>query len=120
MALTLTQAAQVRHFLGIPDGLEVWVSFEAQLAATSAENLVIVIDLLAKLAAIDTQLASAPSRLKAIKVGSITLSQFGEIEGLRAEGRRLASRLASVYGISPVYDVFGEGGDSMGGVIPLG
>lgn len=121
MALTLTQAAQVRHYLGIPDGLEVWVSFEGQLAAISAENQTIIVGLLASLAAIDAQLASAPSRLKALKVGSIELSGFGEIDGLRAEGRRLVGRLCSLFGLTaPAFDVFSEGGDSMGGVIPLG
>lgn len=122
MALTATQKAQVRFYLGMQDNLqEAWLSFTSQLNTLTAEGEVIVADLIDKLAAIDDQLEQAPSRLKALKVGSIELSGFGEIEGLRAEGRRLVGRLCSMFGISaPLADVYGEGSGSMGGVIPLG
>lgn len=122
MALTSTQKAQVRFYLGVQDGLqEAWLGFTSLLSTLTVEGEALVVDLLGKLAAIDDQLEQAPSRLKALKVGSIELSGFGEIEGLRAEGRRLVGRLGAMFGIyEPVADVYGEGGGSMGGVIPLG
>lgn len=122
MALTATQQAQVRHYLGVPDDLkEAWIGFYSQLTTLSAEGQVIVSDLLDKLQAIDDQLEQAPSRLKAWKVGSIELPHFEEIQGLRSEGRRLVGRLCAVFGLSEPYaDVYGEGGSAMGGAIPLG
>lgn len=123
MAFTATQKANVRYYLGYPDQFrDVGSTLESGLAGgLSAEGETIVIALLASLAAIDSNLTSALARLKALKVGSIELPGFGEIQALRSEGRRLAARLATIFGVEVQSDVFAEGGSaSSGGFIPLG
>lgn len=127
MALTDTQKAQVRFYLGYQDQFRnMNTTLESQLSAgLSAEAEVIVGATLVSLAAVDTQLTAAHGRLKALKVGSITLTGDGEVKALRSEGRMYVGRIASLYGVQPINDVYAEaagGGaaSSMGGVIPLG
>lgn len=124
MAFTEEQKANVRYYLGFQDQFrDVNTTLESQLSGgTSAEGETIVIAILASLADIDTRLSAAPDRLKAKKVGSIDLPGPDEIHMLRSEGRRYVGRLASIFGVAPKDDVFGDGYgiSSMGGLIPLG
>jgi len=62
--------------------------------------------ILAELKDIDSKLENAHGRLKAIKVGSIMLPVRNEINTLRSEGRRHASRLATIFGVEIRHDVF--------------
>lgn len=124
MAFTSQEKANVRYYLGFQDQFrDVNTTLESQLAGgTSAEGETIARALLTSLAAADTSLAASHGRLKAIKVGPIELSAETEIRMLRAEGRRFVGRLASLFGVDPRADVFGEGAgsSSMGGLVPLG
>jgi hypothetical protein len=123
MALTDAQKAKVRFYLGYQDQFrDMNTTLESQLdAGLSADAETLVTATITQLESVDTKLVAAHTRLKAIKVGSITLSGDGEIMALRSEGRRFVGRLASLYGVQPISDVFAEGGaSSMGGVIPLG
>jgi hypothetical protein len=123
MAFTALQKAQIRYYLGFPDQFrDIHTILESQLnGSISTESETIIVGLLADLAAVDAALVSARSRLKAHKVGSIELNDM-ELEQLRSEGRRFVARLASIFGIEPMQDIYSPGGSggSSGGVIPLG
>jgi hypothetical protein len=127
MALTDAQKASVRFYLGYQDQFRnMNTALESQLSAgLSSDAETLVIATLANLAAVDAQLLTAHGRLKAMKVGSITLTGDGEVMALRSQGRLYVGRLAAMYGVQPLNDVYAEaagagGASSMGGVIPLG
>lgn len=123
MALTGTQKAQVRLYLGYQDqDRQLSTELESQLGSISTEAETLVIGLLASLLDIDAKLLSAHGRLKALKVGSIELPGAGEIETLRSEGRRFVGRLAVIFDVEPLHDVFSDGdaASSVSAVIPLG
>lgn len=121
MSFNPTQKSQIRYYLGFPDQYrDLYTTLESQLnGALSAESETLVSNLLLSLIAVDASLVSAHSRLKAKKVGSIELNDK-ELSALRSEGRRFVERLATIFGLYPLRDVFAEGGGSMGGLIPLG
>lgn len=75
--------------------------------------------ILANLAAMDelnSRIVGAYTRLKALKVGTIELSGFGEIGMLRSEGRRLGGQVAACLGVETRHDVWsGTGNKSFAG-----
>lgn len=115
MALTATQRADVRRYLGwsarfhqfdsrleqAMNALDTEPEHELQVTDTLANN-----GLLAALADIEQKLRDAHGRLRAMKVGSIDLTGFGEVQSLRMEGRRYAKTLASILGVEVRNDVF--------------
>lgn len=110
MALTTTQKAGVRRYLGYPDiNRESHQGLESAMVALSAEGEVVVGDLLTQLAAIDAQLQTSWSRQKVVKAEDVILAGHDEILGLRHEGRRLAGQLAGTLGVEPRRDAFGSG-----------
>jgi hypothetical protein len=120
VSFTPTQKTSIRFYLGYQDQFRhINTSLEQQLVegGISAEAEVVVIDLLGSLATTDAELVNAHKRMKASKVGSIFLNDR-ELSMLRSEGRRFVWRLASVFGITPRNDVYGDG--TSGGAIPLG
>ena len=70
------------------------------------ETQVVVVGLLVSLADIDARLTTAYTRIKAAKLGSITLPGTQEIESLRSEGRRFSGRLAATLGVAIRQDVW--------------
>lgn len=113
MALTETQRAQVRTYLGWPAR---WWQTSSQLEQamnaldqTTAE-LAAVVALLVQAADLDTRLTAAYSRLKALRVGAIELPGHGELLGLRSEGRRVSGRLAQKLGVPILGDAWSGGG----------
>lgn len=113
MALTETQRASVRLYLGWP--ARFWqmnsrLEQAMNALASTAEEETIVVALLASLAALDANITAAYSRLKALAVGSITLSGPGEINALRSEGRRLSGRLAATLAVDVQHDVWSGSG----------
>jgi hypothetical protein len=75
-----------------------------------AEELAAVVALLVSLADIDTKITACYSRLKALKVGAITLPGHGELMALRSEGRKFTGRLAAKLGVPVISDAWGSGG----------
>lgn len=121
MSFDATQKANIRFYLGYQDQFrDVNTSLESQMSAgaISAEAVTIVVGILASLAQVDADLIAARKRLKASKVGSIMLNSR-ELDMLKGEGGRFVGRLASIFGVRPLRDIYREDG-SMGGVIPLG
>lgn len=112
MALTDTQRAQVRKYLGWPAR---WWQTSSQLEQAmnaldqTAAELTEVTTMLTALADIDTRITAAYSRLKAMKVGSIELPGHGELLALRSEGRRYSNRLASKLGVPILSDAWSGG-----------
>lgn len=115
MSLTDTQKAQVRQYLGYPDvGRSCYADLEGAMSQLSAEGVLLVAGTLTQLGAIDGKLEEAWDRQKVTRAEEITLAGPGELRALRAEGRRLARRTASLLGVRVRLDVFGGGGSSTG------
>lgn len=111
MALTATQKADVRLFLGwsarfhqTDSQLEMAIVAIQDDAAAEAQ----ISALLLEVANIDTKIKAAYPRLQASKVGSIELNS-GEVGTLRSEGRRFVGRMATILGVDVRKDVFAGG-----------
>ena len=114
MALTDQQKADIRLYVGwsarfhqTDTRLEGAMTAVGDLPEHSAQ----IVDLLAKLKTIDSDLIGSHGRLKANTVGSIELNR-SELGQRRSEGRRLVGRICSILGVPPGADVFGSGGVS--------
>jgi len=115
MALSATQKAQVRLYLGWSAR---FFQFDSRLeqamsaVATEPEHELQITDtlvnngLLASVSDILTKLTDSHKRLKATKVGSIDLPGFGEIQALRMEGKRHVKTLGSILGVEVRNDIF--------------
>jgi hypothetical protein len=100
MALTSSQKAQVRRYLGYPDGYRyVYTELENAMTALSAEGETLVGTILTSLALIETKLAASWDRMKVTQVEDVHFAGSGEIGALRNEGRRLATDLASLLSV---------------------
>ncbi len=111
MALTDTQKAEIRDFLGWParfhdrdDRLE--NAFTALADLPDDETRIIA--LLNKAKDIETRITDALGRIKASAVGSITLNQ-AEILQLKSEGRRAVNRIAAILYVPVKANAFGGG-----------
>lgn len=116
MALTATQKAGVRLYLGYSDGSRDTPSgynLEGVFAGLSAEAETQVIAILALLATVDAKFtesaALSAAGLKSVDNGGV--EWFGATSAqssLSATGRRLVARLAIILGVPVVRDVFGS------------
>lgn len=108
MALTAAQKVAIKRHLGMNSAAPSWYPYvdpfvavgqilETLPAATEAECVVI----LTRLAAIETSLDAARSRLKAEQVGSIKLNG-AEIRQLRGELNRWRAELSILLGVPRV------------------
>jgi len=79
---------------------EKWITNTLTPSATEPRGI------LAELVAVDAELIDAHTRLKALKVGTITLPIRNEINTLRSEGRRHVSRMATILGVPVRHDVY--------------
>lgn len=110
MALTDTQKASVRRFLGYPDvNRELSLELEGAMTALSAEGEAVVIELLDQLAELDATLRSSWTRQKVKRAEEVELWGADEIKALRQEGSRLANELAAVLDVDIRRNVFGGG-----------
>ena len=113
MALSDSQRAKVRRYLGYPDvNRRLFSDLEGALAAVSAEGETEVTDLLTKLGNIEDTLVSAQSRQKVIKAEDVTLAGRDEIRALCSEGNRYAVTLASLLDVTPRRLPFSSGSQS--------
>jgi hypothetical protein len=111
MALTATQKAQIRRYLGYPDAnRQDHYHLVGAMDALSAEGEVIVTALLTSLETIQTKLSQSWDRQKVHIVEDITLAGHDEIKALREEGNRLASDLGVALDTPPRRLPFSSGG----------
>jgi hypothetical protein len=129
MALTAAQRTQIRLVTGWQDGFGQFDSRleQAMNYADSRPELLAQLQnaidgsppgLLASIAAIDTKLLGAHTRMKALAAGSLTLNP-AELQQLRSEGRRFVGRLCAILGVEARHDYFSgslprEGGNWVG------
>ncbi len=97
MALTDTEKAETRRWVGMPDiNRQVDLRLEGAMDALSSEGEVSVRALLVQLAGVDAQLLDARDcRLKVKSVEDIVLGGEDEIRLLWTEGNRLAYHLGN-------------------------
>ncbi len=100
MALTDTQKAEVRLYLGYSDASRGGPGdLERALVSLSTPAETQVAALLTSLAGIDTRLAASWDRQKVLKAEDVVLAGEGELRALRGEGSRLVRRLATILGV---------------------
>jgi hypothetical protein len=99
VALTATQKANVRRFLGYADVSQGRYSdLEGLLVSLSAEAETQIIAILTDLATIETSLRASWGRQSVTRVEDVHLAGPGEIGALRSEGNRLAKHLSTIIG----------------------
>lgn len=122
MALTETQKAQVRQYLGWERGYDRNSKLEDKLLSLSAEEETLVAAVLTQLvahdAAIDALTSNASARLR--RVDEVEFSDRDPYEQLRDQGRRLVAKLTALLGVDINRDFYGDGGAPIAQPIPLG
>lgn len=122
MALTDTQRAQVRQYLGWERGYDRNSKLEDKMANLSSEEETLVAAVLTRLVAIDTAIDSltsdASARLR--RVDEVEFSDRDPFEQQRDQGRRLVARLTALLGVEINRDYYGDGGGPIAAPIPLG
>ena len=133
VALTETQRQKVRLYLGYGRGRDLHPRLESRFEGfLSTEEADEITDVLTKLAALETQVASASpvsssntatANIKAV-VGEVEFfdaaNNAAALELIYGRGRRLIQRLAILFEVEPLHDYFGSPADSMGGLIAMG
>lgn len=115
MALTDSQKASIRRYLGYPDiNRELHRALEGAMDALSTEGEAQVGSLLTSIADLETLLASSWNRQKVIKAEEVTLTGFGEVQALRSEARRLCLDLAATLDVKPRRIPFSSGSGGSG------
>ena len=122
MALTDTQKAQVRQYLGWERGYDRNSKLEDKLANLSSEEETLVVAVLTKLAAVDTAIDSltTDSAGRVVQVDEVRFADRDPFEQYRDQGRRLVARLTALLGVDINRDFFGDGGAPIAVPIPLG
>ncbi len=122
MALTDTQKAQVRQYLGWERGYDRNSKLEDKLANLSSEEETLVTAVLTKLAAVDTAIDSltTDSAGRVVQVDEVRFADRDPFEQYRDQGRRLVARLTALLGVDINRDFFGDGGAPLASPIPLG
>lgn len=115
MALTATQQAQIRQFLGYPDLFRYKnVRLEGAISGNlSAEAEALIVAQLAQLTTIDTALVSGVGLTSAGIKKADEVEFFGAmvtINSLRALGRTVAARIGTTLGVPFFSDYFGGSG----------
>ncbi len=131
--LTEAQRQRVRLYLGYGRGRDIHPRLESRFTSfLSTEEAAEIDDVLAKLAALETQLTgSSPLSSSATSNGNIKVV-VGEVEFFGAEnnraviemlydrGRRLIGRLVILFEVEPLRDYFGAAGGASGGLMEFG
>lgn len=122
MALTDTQKAQVRMYLGYERSRDLYPELENKFGILSAEEETLIAGILTKLVALDTAIDSVAvgGDLQVIQVDEVKLRDGDPLEVYAAQGRRLVRRLESMFGVFARLDYYGQTAADGGGVIPLG
>lgn len=122
MALSDTQKAQVRQYLGWERGYDRNSKLEDKLLNLSSEEETLVTAVLTKLSALDTAIDSLVTSAagRVVQVDEVRFSERDPFEQFREQGRRLVSRLVALLGVDINRDFFGDGGAPIAAPIPLG
>lgn len=122
MALTETQKAQARQYLGWERGYDRNSKLEDKLTNLSADEETLVAAVLTRLVALDTALdglvTGGAARVR--KVDEIEFQPDSAFVLYREQGRSLVARLTALLGVEPLRDYYGDGGVSVAVPIPLG
>ena len=104
MALTLTQKAQIRRYLGYPDVNRLQnYTLEGALSALSDEGEVVVEGIMAELATVDTQRAAVRGRAKGLsRVEDVHYDTSSALADLNTERRRLVADLGNTLNVQPM------------------
>lgn len=121
MALSESQRAQVRLFLGYDRGRDLHPALESRWDALNSDEETQVAAALSALSALDTKLLSAAlENLDASKVDEVVMLGPEQLRALRAQGRMLVRRLGIVFAVDSLRDYFDDGGGPMGGLMAVG
>jgi hypothetical protein len=125
MAFTLTEAQQIRTFLGYSDtkvDANTWLT--ATIGQVGAESETAIRALIVEITGIDTQLGTARTkRMQVSEVDGIKLLGPEENRMLRKDAARLCNRIGVILGIKVVEDIYANGGgsgSSESGLMPFG
>ena len=111
MALTDTQKAEVRRYLGYADQSQGYYSvLEGAMAVLSAGGEVQVTALLTDLAAIEAALRNPWTIQKVKRAEEVQLWVSDGLIALRQEGNRLVNQLANMFGVPVLSSAFSPGG----------
>lgn len=122
MALTETQKAGVRRYLGFGKGRDIHPELESRFVGwLSAEEETQIAATLTKLGELDAKLHTAALEnldlISADKGDAVFLGPE-QLRALRAHGRMLVATLSTIFEVEPLRDIFGVG--PSGGFLPLG
>lgn len=123
MALSASQLADVRRFLGYDRGYDLHPRLESRFApgALTAEEESRIGATLAAIGEIDDALQDAAlHNLDAVKVDELVLRGPEQLRALRQQGRMHVARLSIFFAVDPLRDYFDEGGGASGGMFGVG
>lgn len=122
MALTETQKASVRRYLGFGRGRDIHPELESRFVGwLSTEEETQISATLTQLDALMTKLQSAAlenTDLQSADKGDAVFFGPEQLRALRDHGRMLVQTLATIFEVEPRRDVFGMG--PVGGLVSLG
>ena len=122
MALTETQKASVRRYLGFGKGRDIHPELETRFVGwLSAEEEALITTALTQLDAVMTKLQSAAlenTDLKSADKGDAVFFGPVQLAALREHGRMLVQTLTTIFEVDPLRDIFATG--PTGGFLPLG
>lgn len=122
MALTETQKAGIRRYLGFGKGRDIHPELETRFDGwLSAAEETIIGTTLTSLDAVMTKLQSAAlenTDLKSADKGDAVFFGPAQLAALREHGRMLVGTLSTIFEVEPLRDIFATGSTS--GFLPLG
>lgn len=122
MALTETQKAGIRRYLGFGKGRDIHPELESRFVGwLSAEEEALITTALTQLDAVMTKLQSAAlenTDLKSADKGDAVFFGPEQLRALREHGRMLVQTLTTIFEVDPLRDIFATG--PTGGFLPLG
>lgn len=116
MALTGTERASIRRYLGYPARFHEWDTIleQAMNALDGTDDEAVVRTELARCAAIDAELDALDGSIQdVVNAGStIRLSPAQQLSVIRSRGRQAVARLSALFAVPIRSDAFGTGGYS--------
>jgi hypothetical protein len=109
MALTETQKAQVRMYLGYERAQDIYPEVESKFGILSSDEEAQIIAKITSLADLDTRLDTIDTdgTLEALKIDEIEL-RANPLELIYRRGRQLIAALAGLMGVEPLRDYYGD------------
>lgn len=115
MALTDTQKASIRRYLGYPDWRQgAYSLLEGRMSVLSDEGEIEVEGLLTDIGTIETRIKAIYSLQHVTRAEEVELRGPEGVASLRMEGRRLVEQLAAMLGVPIERNAFATGGGSFG------